>query len=98
MVVNVGNQNTLGVLLRGKPIWGILEHHTVPMIKERMGDYVARLRMGALSDGEVFPDNGHGVAVHPEYTPASGFEFVAIAGPQRAMAEGLGYVTAPWGV
>ena len=97
VVVNVGNQHTLGVLLRGERIWGLFEHHTVRMTTEKLADHIARLRMGALSSEEVFSDNGHGVAIHPEYIPGRGFEFVAITGPQRAMAKGLGYMAAPYG-
>ncbi len=97
IAVNVGNQHTLGVLLKGERIWGLFEHHTVRMSKEKLVDYTARLRTGALSNEEIFSDNGHGVAIHPEYTPLKGFGFVATTGPRRAMAEGLGYMAAPYG-
>ncbi len=97
VAVNVGNQHTLGVLLRGERIWGLFEHHTVRMTREKLADHIARLRMGALSNEEVFSDNGHGVAIHPDYTRGRRFEFVAITGPQRAMAKGLGYMAAPYG-
>ena len=97
VVVNVGNQHTLGVLLREQRIWGLFEHHTVLMTGEKLADHIARLRMGTLSNDEVFSDNGHGAASDPEYIPGRGFQFVAITGPRRALAQGLGHMAVPHG-
>jgi uncharacterized protein (DUF1786 family) len=98
IVVNVGNQHTVGVLLRDARIWGLFEHHTVLMSTEKLADYVDRLRRGTLSNDEVFADNGHGAVVcpdRPRTAPARGaFQFVAVTGPQRAMAAPLGYYMA----
>ena len=52
---------------------------------------VERLRAGVLTNEEVFEDNGHGAFIGPDYDPGEGFGFVAITGPQRQMAAGLGY-------
>lgn len=98
IVVNVGNQHTVGVLLRDARIWGLFEHHTVLMSTEKLADYVDRLRRGTLSNDEVFADNGHGAVVHPDRprtAPTGGaLQFVAVTGPQRAMAAPLGYYMA----
>jgi uncharacterized protein (DUF1786 family) len=104
VAVNVGNQHTLGVLLRGERILGLFEHHTVIMTPEKLVRLVDRLRAGALTNEEVFDDNGHGAFVSPDYAPAgaeasgAGFQFVAVTGPQRQLAVDLGYYfAAPYG-
>ena len=96
VVVNVGNAHTVGVLLQDGHIWGLFEHHTALMSAEKLADVVARLRAGALSNDEVFADNGHGAFVHPDCP--EGFPFVAVTGPHRAMAAPLDYYMAvPYG-
>jgi uncharacterized protein (DUF1786 family) len=98
IAVNVGNQHTLGVLLRGERILGLFEHHTVLMSTEKLLQLVNQLRAGTLSDEEVFADNGHGAFIHPDYSPGNGFNFVAVTGPQRHLAADLGYYFAvPYG-
>ena len=98
IAVNVGNQHTLGVLLRGERILGLFEHHTVLMSTEKLLQLVDRLRAGTLGDEEVFADNGHGAFIRPDYSPGRGFDFVAVTGPQRHLAAGPGYYFAvPYG-
>ena len=98
VAVNVGNQHTLGVLLRGGHILGLFEHHTVLMTPEKLASLVERLRAGTLMDEEVFDDNGHGAFIGPEYVPGAGFDFVTVTGPQRHLAAGMGYhFAAPYG-
>jgi len=98
VAVNVGNQHTLGVLLRGGRILGLFEHHTVLMTPEKLASLVERLRAGTLMDEEVFDDNGHGAFIGPEYVPGAGFDFVTVTGPQRHLAAGMGYhFAAPYG-
>jgi uncharacterized protein (DUF1786 family) len=92
IVVNVGNQHTVGVLLRDSRIWGLFEHHTALMSTEKLGDHVDRLRQGTLPNDEVFGDNGHGAFVHPDR--AGTFSYVCVTGPQRAMAAPLDYYMA----
>lgn len=98
IAVNVGNQHTLGVLARGERILGLFEHHTVLMDREKLARLVERLRSGILTNDEVFDAHGHGAYVCPDYDPKAGFEFVAVTGPQRQMAAGLGFhFAAPYG-
>jgi uncharacterized protein (DUF1786 family) len=98
ILVNLGNQHTLGVLLRGERILGLFEHHTVLMTPKKLRGLVESLRAGILTHEEVFDDHGHGAFVGPEYTPGSGFDFVAVTGPQRHLAADLGYYpAAPYG-
>lgn len=98
ILVNVGNQHTLGVLLRGERILGLFEHHTVLMTPGKLANLVDELRAGTLTNEEVYADHGHGAYVHPDYVPGDGFDFVAVTGPQRYLAEDLGYAfAAPYG-
>jgi len=98
IAVNVGNQHTLGVLLRGERILGLFEHHTVLMTPEKLARLIDRLRAGTLTDEEVYDDHGHGAFIRPDYAPGTGFDFVAVTGPQRHLAAGPGYhFAAPYG-
>ncbi|RJQ52828.1 MAG: pyruvate formate lyase-activating protein [Actinobacteria bacterium] len=92
VVVNAGNQHTLGVLVRGARVWGLFEHHTVMMTAEKLTSYVDRLRRGTLTNEEVFDDRGHGCFIRPDLP--GDFPFVAVTGPQRYGALGLGYYLA----
>ena len=103
VLVNVGNQHTLGVLLRGERILGLFEHHTVLMTPDKLARLVERLRAGTLTNEEVYGDHGHGAFIGSDYAPptndaGSGFDFVAATGPQRRLAADLGYhFAAPYG-
>jgi len=98
IAVNVGNQHTLGVLLRGERILGLFEHHTALMTPEKLAGLVGKLRAGTLTDAEVYRDHGHGAFIGPDYVPGAGFEFVAVTGPQRHLAADAGHCfAAPYG-
>ncbi len=98
IIVNIGNQHTIGVLLRGERVWGLFEHHTVLMNPAKLAAHVQSLREGTLDNDAVYRDNGHGAYVHPDYPGDGSFRFVAVTGPNRGMAVGLGYYMAvPYG-
>jgi uncharacterized protein (DUF1786 family) len=98
IVVNVGNQHTIGALLQGERVWGLFEHHTVLMDTVKLAEYVQRLRSGVLSNAEVFTDHGHGATIHPDYLTLVPFKFVTVVGPNRNLAEPLDYyMAAPYG-
>jgi uncharacterized protein (DUF1786 family) len=98
IVVNIGNQHTIGFLLRRARVWGLFEHHTVLMNPEKLAAYIDSLREGTLTDDEVYGDNGHGAYVYPDYPGDGSFRFVAVTGPNRGMATGMGYYMAvPYG-
>ena len=98
VIINVGNQHTIGVLLRWERVWGLFEHHTVLMDPDKLAAYVDSLREGTLTNDEVYGDNGHGAYVHPDYPGDGTFRFVAVTGPNRGMAAGMGYYMAvPYG-
>lgn len=98
IIVNIGNQHTVGILLREERVWGLFEHHTVLMNPEKLAAYVDSLREGTLTNDEVYGDNGHGAYVDPDYPGDGAFRFVAVTGPNRGMAADLGYYMAvPYG-
>jgi uncharacterized protein (DUF1786 family) len=97
-VVNVGNQHTLALLVRGQELFGVMEHHTESMTTEKLDRLVARLIAGTITHDEVFDDDGHGALVLDGYREFAPFRFVAVTGPNRAMAKPLGwYFAAPHG-
>ena len=97
-IVNIGNQHTLALLVRGEELFGVMEHHTESMNTEKLERLVARLIAGTITHDEVFDDDGHGALVLDEYRDADPYSFVAVTGPNRALAKPLGwYFAAPHG-
>jgi len=97
-IVNVGNQHTLGLLVRGEELFGVMEHHSEAMDTAKLERLVTRLVAGTVTHHEVFDDEGHGALVLDAYREAGPFEFVAVTGPNRAMAKPLGwYFASPHG-
>ena len=92
ILVNVGNMHTFAVLVRGRRLFGLFEHHTGGITAAIIGDLVVRLRDGTI-DEATFGDefDGHGAALDPAYRDDGPFRFVAITGPHRALARSLGY-------
>ncbi len=98
IALNLGNQHTLGVLIQGNRVWGIFEHHTGLMTREKLKSILDRFPRKRLPSEEIFRDGGHGCALHPDYSRKKGIRFVAVTGPRRALVEGLGYyMAAPYG-
>ena len=97
-IVNVGNQHTLALLVRGEELLGVMEHHTEAMTTAKLERLVGRLIAGTITHDEVFDDDGHGALVLDAYRAAGPFSFVAVTGPNREMAKPLGwYFAAPHG-
>ncbi len=99
VAVNVGNQHTLGTLVRGDRILGLFEFHTALCTPAMLSALVDGLRTGILGNDAVRERGGHGAAYAREHAFEPGaYDFVAVTGPRRAMAEGLGYaMAAPYG-
>ncbi|MBE3573353.1 MAG: DUF1786 domain-containing protein [Moorella humiferrea] len=98
IVLNCGNQHTIGVLLQEGRVWGLFEHHTSVLSGHKLAAFVAKLRAGELTQEEVFNDGGHGCYIHPDYRPGKGFRFVAVTGPQRRLTIHQDYYwAAPFG-
>ena len=92
ILVNVGNMHTFATLVKGRRLYGLFEHHTGGITAEIIATLVDRLRDATL-DTERFREtfDGHGAALDPAYRDAGPFSFVAITGPNRRLARGLGY-------
>ena len=92
ILVNVGNMHTFAVLVRGRRLYGLFEHHTGGITPELIGTLVERLRSGTLDpDGFRRDFDGHGAALAPTYQEAGPFPFVAVTGPNRRLTRPLGY-------
>ena len=91
-VVNLGNMHTVAFLVKGHVVSGIYEHHTGCLDVATLSGHITRFMSGDISDDEVFDCRGHGCAFLPD---APGKQLpVVITGPQRRLAEGLGWRTA----
>lgn len=89
-LLNVGNGHTVVAVVRGARITALCEHHTQKSLTpEKLRTLVARLQSGELTNAEVFDDGGHGAAVTPDHVPPG--PFVAVTGPQRALAQDSGW-------
>lgn len=91
IILNVGNQHTVGVLVKNEHILGLFEHHTRILDPSSLKDFVEKLRAGGLTDEEVFGSGGHGAHITPRYSEQEPYPFVAVTGPRRGMAAELGY-------
>ncbi len=92
ILVNVGNMHTFATLVKGRRLFGLFEHHTGGMTTDLVGRLVAGLQRGDLDIArfrETF--DGHGAALDPAYGDEGPFPFVAVTGPNRALARPLGY-------
>ena len=92
ILVNVGNMHTFATLVRGRRLYGLFEHHTGGITPEIIGALVERLRDATLdTEGFRRSFDGHGAALAPAYRDVGPFAFVAVTGPNRRLARGLGY-------
>lgn len=98
VVVNVGNMHTFAVAVRGVQIYGLFEHHTGGITSQVLQELVHALQFGRLTHDQVIHLGGHGAVLTAEYRRAAPFPFVAITGPNRALARSLRwYEAAPYG-
>jgi uncharacterized protein (DUF1786 family) len=85
MVANLGNFHTIAVLLEGREIRGLLEHHTGELTQAELEAYLEALAVGTISDQAVFDDMGHGaLRVGRVSAPP---ELLTVIGPRRALLE-----------
>ncbi len=96
LAVNIGNSHTLAAAIRGKRVYGIFEQHTSALDAEALATLIRRFQMAELTHAEIYEKGGHGAVLHPDMH--SGWAFVAVTGPRRAMAKPFGwYEAAPYG-
>jgi uncharacterized protein (DUF1786 family) len=98
ITLNLGNQHAFGAFVRDDRILGIFEHHTGRMTRNKIRDLIARFETKSLGNDQVFDDGGHGCAYAPGFPSRKKGWPVAVTGPNRALADGLGYYSAaPFG-
>lgn len=91
ILVNIGNMHTFGVAIRGRRVFGLFEHHSGGITAETLGHLVEQLQAGRLTHDDVIAWGGHGAAFDPTWAEAGPFGFVAVTGPNRGIADPLGY-------
>ncbi len=92
ILVNVGNMHTFATLVRGRRLYGLFEHHTGGITPGTIASLVDGLRDATLDTNRFREQfDGHGAALDPTYEDVGPFKFVAITGPNRRLARGLGY-------
>jgi len=95
-LINIGNQHTFAVLLKGSLVYGLFEHHTGILTSDQLQNYMERFKSGDLTHEEIFNSGGHGCYIKENIK--NNFEFTAVTGPQRYLARSLGYYeAAPYG-
>ena len=97
VVINAGNEHTVGFLVKGDEVFGVYEHHTGLLKPEILAEHMRRFTAGTLTNQEIFDQWGHGLAYRPGYGELPPFEPVVITGPRRELARGLGHMAAPYG-
>ncbi|MEJ5377890.1 MAG: DUF1786 domain-containing protein [bacterium] len=98
LIVNLGNQHTLGALVTRERIWGLFEHHTGALGPESLKAWMDRFRLGLVDSVQVMEDGGHGCAYHPEGLERGMFQMTVVTGPRRELASTLGWhMAAPLG-
>lgn len=98
VVINLGNQHALAALITHETVWAILEHHTEALGQGSLLRWIQDFRKGQVRHQDVLEDGGHGCAYHLDGVPDLPFDAVAVTGPRRAMADGLGWtMAAPFG-
>jgi uncharacterized protein (DUF1786 family) len=94
IIINVGNAHTCAAALVGGRVRGIFEHHTRKISADKLASLVGRLMRGRIANEEVFDDGGHGALVSGEMPRGEQPWFIAVTGPNRAIARELGYYEA----
>lgn len=94
ILVNIGNLHTFAVAMRGSRMFGLFEHHTAGVTPAWLRELVERLQAGTLTDQDVLAQGGHGSAFSPQFGQSGSYGFVAVTGPNRHLADELGYYQA----
>ncbi|MBI5583287.1 MAG: DUF1786 domain-containing protein [Deltaproteobacteria bacterium] len=96
LVVNIGNEHTLGAWLVEGALKGIYEHHTTLLDREKLLDHLDRFVAGAISNEAVYADRGHGCL---NTAPRTGrLPRLLVTGPRRHLLAGTrAEMAAPYG-
>lgn len=93
LLVNAGNGHTLSATIHEETICGLFEHHTFTLTPEKLNLYLKKLRLGTLTDEEIFASGGHGAVVRESLET----DMIAVTGPNRRMLLPRAYQAAPFG-
>jgi uncharacterized protein (DUF1786 family) len=97
LVVNIGNEHTLGAWLVEGVLQGIYEQHTAVITPEKLLADLGRFVAGKISNEQVFADHGHGclnLAPARQESPPP----LWVTGPRRALLAGTAvHMAAPYG-
>ena len=85
VVANLGNEHTLAFHLHDTTIWGVFEHHTHLLSRERLEEHLRELVHGNLDGGMVWKEQGHGAIV---VRGGEELGFLSVIGPMRGILEG----------
>jgi uncharacterized protein (DUF1786 family) len=85
VVANLGNEHTLAFHLHDTTIWGIFEHHTHLLSRERLEQHLQDLVRGGIDGDAVWREQGHGAIV---VEGGEELGFLSVIGPMRGMLEG----------
>jgi uncharacterized protein (DUF1786 family) len=85
VVANLGNEHTLAFHLHDTTIWGVFEHHTHLLSRERLEQHLHHLVRGDLDGDMVWREQGHGAIV---VQGGEELGFLSVIGPMRGMLEG----------
>jgi uncharacterized protein (DUF1786 family) len=88
LVANIGNFHTLAFRLNGERIYGLFEHHTGLLNRDKLEDYLTALANSRISDWAVFDDHGHGAWLRPDLVNEMNPHGVIVTGPRRKMMTG----------
>jgi len=86
MITNLGNFHTIAVMLEGRHIRGLFEHHTGELTALKLEGYLDSLAAGTLSNQVVFDDMGHGALTVGNM--AGPPDLLALTGPRRGLLDG----------
>jgi len=96
LAINIGNSHTLVAAIRGQRVYGLFEHHTKCLNTELLASLVKKMQANELTNDEISNTGGHGAVFQKDM--CSGWDYVAVTGPQRNMVESLGWhEVAPYG-
>ena len=86
LFINVGNSHTLAALVGEGMIFGLFEHHTSCLTRDKLEKFLMKFQRGTLSSQEVLDDGGHGSIVLDNY-PMDNCEEIIVTGPNRGLLE-----------
>jgi uncharacterized protein (DUF1786 family) len=86
LFINVGNSHTLAAIVREGMIFGLFEHHTSCLTRDKIERFLMKFQRGTLSSQEVLDDGGHGSVVLESF-PRDHCEEIIVTGPNRELLE-----------